>query len=131
MRRAQAIQIALLLTAIFAAGVATGRLTAPRGPTYVRNAAGRYVTSVVPLQRLTRQVGLDVKQQEQFRVLLEEMAQEVAKTPPASQERIDIFRKSLPRQRALLRPDQYAAFDEMVRETERRFEQLRKKRQRE
>ena len=129
MRRTQVIQIVLLLAAIFAAGVATGRLTAPRGPTYVRNAAGRYVTADLPLERLTRQVGLDAKQQEQLRPLLEETANELVKHPPLSQERLDVLRKSAPRQRALLRPDQYAAFDEMIRETERRFEQLMKKRQ--
>jgi hypothetical protein len=54
---------------------------------------------------------------------------ELVKYPPLSQERLDVLRKSIPRQRALLRPEQYAAFDGMMQEAERRFELLRKKRQ--
>ena len=127
MRRTQAIQIVLLLVAIFAAGVATGRLTAPGAPTYVRNAAGRYMSSDDRLDQMRRELGLDAKQQEQFRVLLEDLAKDMAKHPPLSQERIEVFRKSVPRQRALLRPQQYAAFDQMVQQTERRFEQFRRK----
>jgi len=124
------IQIALLLAAIFAAGVATGRFTAPRGPTYVRNAVGKYVTADRKLEELTRRVGLDAKQREQFRVLLEEIAQEMANHPPASQERLEVFRRSVPRQRALLHPDQHAAFDAMVQETERRYEQVKRRKSR-
>jgi hypothetical protein len=43
----------------------TGRFTAPRGPTYLKNAAGRYVTSETKLEQLTRQIGLDEKEKEQ------------------------------------------------------------------
>ena len=127
MRRAQAIRIALLLATIFAAGVATGRFTAPRAPTYVKDARGRYVTSDMKLEQMTRQLGLDEKQKERFRVLLEDMAKEMAKYPALSQERLEVFRNSLPKQRALLRPDQQPAFEDMTKQTERRFEQMRRK----
>ena len=127
MRRGQVIQIALLLAAIFAAGVATGRFTAPRGPTYVKDARGRYITAETKLEQMTRQLKLDENQKEQFRTLLEDIAKEMAQHPALSQERLDVFRNSLPEQRALLRPDQHAAFDQMVKETERRFEQMRRR----
>jgi hypothetical protein len=127
MRRAQVIQIALLLVAIFAAGVATGRFTAPNGPTYVRNAAGRYVTSDAKLEQLTLRLKLDQQQREQFRALLEETAKELAKYPALSQDRLDVFRKSVPKQRALLRTNQYERFDAMVADSERKFEQARRR----
>lgn len=76
-------------------------------------------------------MGLDAKQREQFRVVLEETAKDLARYPAASQERLEAFRRSVPRQRALLRPDQYAAFDEMVQETERRYEQVKRRKARE
>ena len=128
MHRAQVIQISLLLAAIFAGGVATGRLTAPRGPTYVKNAAGRYMTAENRLEQMTRHLKLDQKQQEQFGPLLEDIASEMAKHPALSQERLEIFRKFVPPQRALLHTNQLALFDRMVRETERRFEQMGRKR---
>ena len=130
MRRAQAIQIGVLLAAIFAAGVATGRFTAPQGPVYVKNIRGRYATSETKVEELTRRLALDAKQKEQFRVLLEDVAKEMAKYAPLSQDRLEVFRKNIPKQRSLLRPDQFDAFDEMVKETEARFEQARRKQQR-
>lgn len=123
MRYWQVIRIVLLLAAIFGAGVATGRLTTPRGPAYVRNAAGKYNTSETMLNRIATKVKLDAKQQQQFGVLLEELAEGMARIPPGTRERLQLFRESVPRQRALLRPEQYPAFDELVRQTERRFEQ--------
>ena len=124
MRRAQIIQIVLLLVAIFIVGVITGRLSAPRPPTLVLGPSGQFMTSDIILGRLSRQLSLDTNQQVQFRVLLEEMAVQIARHPPASQERYDIFRNSIPLQKALLRPDQYEAFDRVTRQTERRFQQM-------
>jgi hypothetical protein len=43
-----------------------------RGPTYLNNSAERYVISEMKLEHLTRQIELDEKQKEQFRVLLED-----------------------------------------------------------
>src|SRR5688500_18904096 len=116
MKRAQIIQVVLLLIVIFIGGVITGRLSAPRPPTLMVGASGRLMTSEVILNRLSRQLALDTNQQAQFRVLLEEMAVQMAKHSPATQERYDIFRNSLPRQKALLRPDQYDAFDRATRQ---------------
>ena len=127
MRRAQVIQIVLLLAAIFAAGIATGRFTAPRDQRYVRNAAGRYVTSDTKLEQLTLRLNLDEEQKEQFRVLLENTAKELAKYPALSQDRLDVFRKSVPKQRALLRTNQYDRFDAMIKDSERKFEQARRR----
>ena len=122
MRYFQIIRIVLLIALIFAGGVVTGRLTAPRPPIMVKNVGGKYSTPDTVLERLTKQLSLDAKQQEQFRAILEEVAQEMALLTPASNERLEVFKRAVPRQRALLRPDQYPNFDRMVQETERRFE---------
>jgi hypothetical protein len=60
--------------------------------------------------------------------LLEDTAKEMARYPALLEDRLELFRKSVPKQRALLQPNQQPAFDEMVEETERRFEQMRRKR---
>ena len=124
MKRAHIIQIVGLLIAIFIAGVITGRLSAPRPATLMVGASGRLVTSEVILARLSRQLSLDTNQQAQFRVLLEEVAVQMAKHSPGTQQRYDIFRNSIPRQKALLRPDQHEVFERVTRQTDRRFQQL-------
>jgi hypothetical protein len=126
-KHAQTLRIAALLAVIFAAGLVTGRLTAPRPPALIRTADGRIVASDQALDRLTRYVRLSADQEPAFRKLVEEIAGVMAKLPPASQARFDVFNQNLPRMKALLRPDQMADFDRYVRDTESRWqEQIRR-----
>lgn len=124
MRLAQPLRIAALLALIFAAGVVTGRLTAPRPPTLVAGPGGGVRTADMVLARLTAELGLDEAQQAQFKPVLEEMAERMARLPPGSAERRAVFRETVPRLRPWLRADQQAAFDRMVERTERRYQQL-------
>lgn len=122
MKPAQIIRIVLLLAAIFAAGIVTGRLTSPRPPTLVVTADGRVTTSESLLVRLNRELRLTAEQERQFRTLLEELAREVSPLPPASHERLAKFNGYAPRMKALLRPDQHANFERYVRDTQKRYE---------
>ena len=124
MKFAQPIRIALLLVAIFVAGIITGRLTAPGSPTQVITAGGRTLTAETVLARLSAEVGLDAFQRAQFRPLLEELAGRMARVPPATPERRDLFRSYVPRMRALLRAEQLAAFERYFKQTERRVDQV-------
>lgn len=128
MKHAQTIRIVALLLVIFVAGVITGRLTAPRPPTLVPTAGGGARTAEMALPKLTGEVGLDAAQQAQLRPLLEEMAEQMARLPPASVERRDVFRAGVPRIRASLRPEQFEAFDRYVERTERAFERVIRRR---
>lgn len=122
MKSAQAIRIGLLLGCIFAAGVITGRLTAPKPPVLVRQADGRFYTIETPLARLKTTLSLTPEQERQMRVLLEEVAKEMSVLPPDSRERLELFRKSVPRMEGLLKADQMPAFRKYVQERERSFE---------
>ncbi len=126
----QAIRIAVLLALIFAAGVFTGRWTTPRPRQMVLSAGGRLTTSDEALARLTARLGLDPEQQRQFAPLLEEVAGELSRHPPATTERLQVFRNFFPRMVSLLRPEQKPAFDQYVRDTERKMEQMIRNRNR-
>ena len=130
MKVSQAIRIAALLVVIFAGGVLTGRWTSPKPRTLVMNAAGRLSTSDQALGRLTSRLSLDAEQQRQFAPLLEEMAGEFARHPPATQERLEVFRRFFPRMVVLLHPDQKPAFDRYVRDTEAKMNQMIRNRNR-
>ncbi len=121
MKPAQVIRIVLLLAAIFAAGVVTGRLTAPKPPALVVRTDGLVVTSDAVLARLKRELHLTAGQERQFRTLLEELAREMSPIPPGSNERLMKFRSYVPRMETLLRPEQRADFDHYVSDTEARF----------
>ena len=130
MKVSQAIRIAALLAVIFAGGVLTGRWTSPKPRTLVMNAAGRLSTSDQALGRLTARLSLDAEQQRLFAPLLEEMAGELARHPPATQERLEVFRRFFPRMVVLLHPDQKPAFDRYVRDTEAKMSQMIRNRNR-
>ena len=130
MKFAQAIRIGLLLALIFAAGVFTGRWTGPKPRTLVLHAGGRMGTSDEALARLTARLSLDAEQQRQFAPLLEEMAGEIARHPPATQERLEVFRRFFPRMLILLHPDQKPAFDRYVRDVEMKMNQMIRNRNR-
>jgi hypothetical protein len=128
MKPVQTIRIALALVVIFAAGAVTGRLTAPRPRALVPTADGRFTTSDTAFERLKRHLELSAEQERQFRRLLEEMARQMSKLPPASQERMDVFHRNVPRMEALLKPEQREDFKRYVRESEARWERSTKRR---
>ncbi|MBI2929474.1 MAG: hypothetical protein HYY24_27740 [Verrucomicrobia bacterium] len=128
MKHAQTIRIAALLVVIFVAGVTTGRLTAPRPPTLIPMSGGGVRTAEMVLARLTSEVGLDTTQELQLRPILEEMADEMARLPPATVERREIFRTYVPRIRTLLRPEQLEAFNRHVERTERLYDRMIRRR---
>jgi hypothetical protein len=130
MTASQAIRIGFLLVVIFAAGVFTGRWFNPKPHTLVLQAGGRMGTSDEALARLTARLSLDPAQQLQFAPLLEEMAGELARHPPATQERLEVFRRFFPRMVMLLRPDQKTAFDRYVRDVEAKMNQMIRNRNR-
>ncbi len=122
MRKAQTIRITLLLAAIFASGVFTGRWIAPRPPAPIVIADTPPRTSGEALARLSRQVNLDAQQRERLRPVLEEIGEKMAAFPPASKARLELFQRFVPQMRAALRPDQYEAFDRYVELSTRRFQ---------
>jgi len=130
MKASQAIRIAILLAVIFAAGVFTGRWFGPKPRTLVLHAGGRMATSDEALARLTARLSLDAGQQRQFAPMLEELAGELARHPPATQERLNLLRRYFPRMLVLLHPEQKPAFDQYVRDTERKMSQLIRNRSR-
>jgi hypothetical protein len=130
MNTSQAIRIGILLAVIFGAGILTGRWTAPKPRALVMNPAGRFHTSDEALARFMARLSLDPAQQRQFAPLLEEMAGELARHLPATQERLEVFRRFFPRMVALLRPDQKPAFDRYMRDTEAKMNQLIRNRNR-
>jgi hypothetical protein len=130
MKLHQAIRIGALLAVIFTAGVLAGRWSNPNPRVLVVSPGGRLKTSDEALARLTARLSLDEQQQRQFAPLLEEMAGELARHPPATQERLEVFRRFFLRMVALLHPNQKAAFDRYVRDTEAKIGQLIRNRNR-
>jgi hypothetical protein len=130
MKVSQVIRIGVLLAMIFAAGVFTGRWTRPKPRTLVPQVGGRMGTSDEALARVTARLGLDSEQQRRFAPLLEEMAGELARHPPATQERLEVFRRFFPRIAVLLHPDQKPAFDQYILATEAKMNQLIRNRNR-
>lgn len=121
MKGARSIRIIALLLLIFAAGLVTGRLTAPTPRALFLNARGELVTSSTPLNRFKAQLNLSPEQAEQFAKLFEEVAAELSRLPPRSTERLDTFKRYVPQMEALLKPEQREDFQKYVDQTERNF----------
>lgn len=130
MKSTQAIRIGLLLAVIFAAGVFTGRWTGQKPNTLVMGSGGRISTSDEVLVRLTARLSLGEEQQRQFAPLLEQIAVEISRHPPATSERLEVFRRYFPRMAALLRPEQKPAFDRYVQDLETKMDRLIRNRNR-
>lgn len=124
MKYLQSIRIALLLLAIFGAGLATGRLSAPAKAVAVQAGDGRQVTALTQLEMLKRQLKLDANQTEKVKPLLEEAVERISSTAVGSPERITLFLENVAKLRGILRPEQQAELDRLVQETERRHRQL-------
>ncbi len=129
MNTSQVIRIGVALALIFAAGVFTGRYTAPRSPLAVASAGGRTVTTDEVMVRLTAELGLDPDQQSKMRGIVEETSEQVATLPPLSPQRREILRKSIPQIRAVLRPEQYSNLDRFVEMSERRAARMVRRRE--
>lgn len=129
MNTAQIIRIGLALALIFAAGVFTGRYTAPRSPLAVAAGGGRTVTTDEVLVRLTAELGLDSEQQKKMRAIVEDTSEQVAMFPPLSPQRREILRKSIPQIRAVLRPEQHPSLDRFVEMAERRAARMVRRRE--
>jgi hypothetical protein len=128
MNHFQVIRIVFLLLLIFSAGVLTGRFTAPK-PHFVTVApGGRVQTAEAVLTMFKRQIPLTAQQEEKFRKLFQELEGEISLYPPLSDERLEIFRRTLPRMKELLSPEQRPALDRYARDIERRFEINRRRR---
>jgi hypothetical protein len=115
---AQIIRISVALALIFAAGLITGRYTAP-GPPVTLGPGGRGPDTI--MARLTTELELDAGQKAKLKEIIDDLSEQMVSFPPASPERRDLFRSAVPRMRKILRPDQYAAFDRYVESTQKRF----------
>ena len=120
MKRFQLLRIVLLILTIFGLGVVTGRYLTPK-PTVLVTAANRQITAAGLLTRLTRELKLDRAEQDKLSPLLDEMIERIAAIPVGSPERVRVFRESIPRLRAQLRPEQESAYDLIIRATERQI----------
>ncbi|MEW6157729.1 MAG: hypothetical protein AB1813_09865 [Verrucomicrobiota bacterium] len=121
MKRAQLIRIVLLLLIIFAAGFFVGRLTSPRSAIGAAASAFPSTPAESMIGRLALQVGITPEQHALMEPIAAELAAELLKAPPDSIERVEIFRKYVPKLRSCLRPDQFHRFDRAVAKAESRF----------
>jgi Spy/CpxP family protein refolding chaperone len=128
MKATRSIRIVILLLVIFASGIVTGRLTAPKTSTLVTTAHGGVTTSANAVAQLKRHLNLTPEQEQQFGKLFEGLAVEMSRLPPASQERLDAFRRRVPEMEALLKPEQREALQKYVAETEKRFQRVIRRR---
>ncbi len=112
------LRIALLIACIFAAGIATGRYSMP--PTQVGSSAqfsstsGRVITPRALILFFDQKLTLTPAQKQRLLPEAQQFVREIADTEPATRERFDIFHRYYPCVRALLRQDQYTAFDGIV-----------------
>ncbi|MCB1207900.1 MAG: hypothetical protein KDK97_01175 [Verrucomicrobiales bacterium] len=124
-------RIVLMILGIFAAGIATGRYAAPP-PVVVSSkmefsaSDGRIITPRFIVACFDRKLQLAPAQK---KGLIREAAtfiEEVATTPPGTQQRFDVFLRYYPKVRALLRADQYSAFDALVETHKQRMAEILK-----
>ncbi|MBL9146013.1 MAG: hypothetical protein JNM99_20195 [Verrucomicrobiaceae bacterium] len=128
----QLLRIIVMVACIFAAGIATGRYTSP-APTPVAaqfsGTEGRTITPQMLVSFLDQRLKLAPRQKQIVLGEAQSFVNEIAKTAPATKERFDVFHRTYPRLRAMLRPDQYAAFDAMVKTHEEKMAEILKGKQ--
>jgi hypothetical protein len=112
------LRIALLIACIFAAGIATGRYSMPPAPAgsaaQFSSTSGRVITPRALILFFDQKLSLTPAQKQRLLPEAQQFVREIADTEPATRERFDIFHRYYPRVRALLRQDQYTAFDGIV-----------------
>ena len=125
----QLLRIIVMVACIFAAGVATGRYTTPAPATpaaQFSGTEGRTITPRVLVGYLDQRVKLSPQQKPLVFREAQTLVNDFARTEPATKERFDVFHRTYPRLRTLLRPDQYAAFDAMVKTHEAKMAEILK-----
>ena len=116
MNRARKLRICLLLAAIFAAGVVAGRLSAPK-PTPVLMTGQRQAQTPESLAaEFQRRCKLDEEQRQKLVPIFDRMIREMLPYAPLTQERLNIFLKTMERIRPLIRPEQKEAFEKFIKE---------------
>ncbi len=123
-------RIALLITLIFAAGIATGRFTVPpaaaAAPVILEttNRHGQIVNARTILNNLDTALRLTPEQEQRILPDIEAMLDELARAPIASSERFEIVRKWRPKLRAALRPEQLPAYGKLIERQEQRIKEI-------
>lgn len=127
----QLLRIIVMVACIFVAGIATGRYTSPPAPTPVAaqfsGTEGRTITPQMLVGFLDQRLKLAPRQKQLVLAEAKSFVNEIAKTEPATKERFDVFHRTYPRLRTVLRPDQYAAFDAMVKMHEEKMADILKR----
>lgn len=116
MNQARKVRICFLLAAIFAAGVITGRLSAPK-PTPVLMTGKRQAQTPESLAaEFQRRCNLDEEQRQKLVPIFDRMIREMLPYAPLTQERLSIFLRTMERIRPLIRAEQKEAFEKFVKE---------------
>lgn len=123
----QTIRIVCMLLLIFAAGVLTGRFTAPKQHVVV-GPGGRVLTVDLVLARFKDQVPVTVEEELKLRKVFEEIEIEISKYPPLSAERMAALRAWTPKIKAVLAPQKHEAVDRYTKDVDRRVDVMRRRR---
>lgn len=132
MERFRTLRIVLLIIGIFGAGIATGRYSMPAQPdaphasAQFSSSSGRVITPRLVMLYFDQKLGLRPEQKQRLLAEAQTFVREIGATEPGTSERFDIFGRYYPRVRALLTPDQYTAFDAIVKEHEARMAEILK-----
>jgi len=123
------VRIALMVVGIFATGIATGRYITPPAQVvatnmHFSNREGRTITPRFIVTYFDQRLQLVPSQKKAILGEARVFIDEVAATQPATQQRFDVFLKYYPKIRALLREDQYGAFDELVKTQKQRMDEI-------
>lgn len=120
-----------MIAGIFVAGVATGRFSTPppappEPPAQFSGTAGRVITPRLVMLYFDQRLQLSPQQKQAVLAEAQSFVREIARTEPATKERFDIFDSYYPRVRSILREDQYAAFDALVKTHQERMAEILK-----
>lgn len=123
------LRISVMIAGIFVAGVATGRFStppppAPEPPAQFSGTEGRVITPRMVVMYFDQRLQLGPQQKQALLGEAQSFVREIAQTEPATQERFDIFNRYYPRVRSLLRDDQHAAFDALVKTHQQRMAEI-------
>ena len=131
MHRWQIIRIVLALCGIFAAGIVTGRYTAPAvrdpldnshgGPVVVPTGDGLAVNSAQVIRYYTRTLHLTAVQRTGIIPLVRQKMQELQKTEPGSPQRLELLRSFTAAIRPHLTPEQQRTLEETSAATEKQW----------
>jgi hypothetical protein len=124
----QVIRIVCMLAVIFAAGVVTGRFTAPQKTRVIVGPEGRGPTAKMILDHFKMQVPLTVEEEIKMRRLIEQIETDISRFEPGSKERLEIFHRAVPKMKEILSAEKHAAVDRYAKDLERKVENSRRRR---